>query len=73
MNKFYMGIECTCPLCGKTVNIYVKTVNYKAWCFGAQAQTAFPYLSASAREMLISGICPECYQEMFGDSEEEEG
>lgn len=72
MNKFYMGIECQCPLCGATANIYVKTTDYRVWRAGALVQTAFPYLKAWMREMLISGLCPTCYDSLMGEDEEGE-
>lgn len=34
-------------------------------------QDIFPYLSASERELLISHICPKCWDDMFGDDEKE--
>lgn len=30
-------------------------------------QTAFPYLSDNDREMLLSGVCPACWEKFFGD------
>ena len=35
-------------------------------------QECFPYLGAAEREFLMSGICGQCWNEMFGDDEEEE-
>ena len=32
---------------------------------GELIQDALPYLSASEREMLISGTCDDCWQKMF--------
>jgi hypothetical protein len=33
-------------------------------------QDAFPYLSAGERELLISGTCDPCFQEMFPEDDE---
>ena len=41
-------------------------MDYWDWKDGAFVQDAFPYLSAEVREMLISGICPSCWNNMFG-------
>lgn len=30
-------------------------------------QDIFPYLSANDRELLISGVCGECFDKMFGE------
>ena len=69
-------LDCTvvtrCPFCGKAHEIEVNEMDYLDWQDGKLAQDAFPYLSASDREMLISGICPDCWDGMFGTDEEEE-
>ncbi len=69
-------LDCTvvtrCPFCGKAHEIEVNEMDYLDWQDGKLAQDAFPYLSASDREMLISGICPDCWDGMFGNGEEEE-
>jgi len=38
---------------------------------GELAQNAFPYLSATEREQLISHICPKCQDSIFGSDEDE--
>ena len=66
-------IDTICPFCGKTTTIKIRRVaDYHAWENGALAQNAFPYLSANEREMLISGICPTCWDNMFPPEEEGE-
>ena len=69
-------INTTCPFCGKTTPIQIRRVaDYHAWQNGALAQDAFPYLSADEREMLISGMCPICWNdwnEMFEEEIEKE-
>lgn len=65
-------IDCTCPICHKTTPVFVDEQDYFDWKDGALAQSVFWYLDADEREMLISGICPECWENMFGSSEDEE-
>lgn len=66
-------INTTCPFCGKTTPVQIRRVaDYNAWQNGALAQDAFPYLSADEREMLISGICPKCWERTFDEEEDEE-
>lgn len=64
------NLDCTvitvCPFCGKGHEILVNEDDYYDWDDGKLAQEAFPYLSAEEREMLISGICPTCWDKMFG-------
>ena len=59
-------IETRCPFCGHVHEVTVDAIDYLAWETGTPAQYAFPYLSADEREMLISGICPECWARTFG-------
>ena len=60
-------IECTCPFCGQIHIVTVEEMDYRFWeAADVPAQKAFPYLSADEREMLISGICPTCWEKTFG-------
>lgn len=65
-------IETTCPICHETHTIMVYTDDFYAWKHGKNAQDAFGYLSADNREMLISGICPDCWDDLFTDEDEED-
>lgn len=59
-------IECVCPFCGEVHIVTVDAIDFIAWEADVPAQNAFPYLSADEREMLISGICPKCWEKTFG-------
>ena len=61
-----------CPFCGEAHVVLVNEIDYLDWKDGKLAQNAFPYLSADEREMLISGICPDCWAGMFGGADEED-
>lgn len=65
-------IETTCPICHETHSIMVFADDYLHWKHGVEAQDAFEYLSADDREMLISGICPKCWDDLFADEDEED-
>ena len=58
-----------CPICAKAREVEVNEQDYWDWEDGTLAQDAFPYLEPEEREVLISGICKECWQEMFGGEE----
>lgn len=58
-----------CPFCGHGNFVEVNEDDYDDWSDGELAQNAFPYLSADKREMLITGICPTCWDKMFGGEE----
>ena len=64
-------LVATCPFCKHKNEILVYEDDFIAWQNGELAQNAFPYLSADDREMLISGICPTCWDGMFGGEDDE--
>lgn len=59
-------VVVTCPFCGAEHSVTVWEADFEAWQNGALAQNAFPYLSAEEREQLISQLCPECQERVFG-------
>ena len=64
-------IVCTCPICGEIQQVEVDDDAYEKWKAGACIQdTALGLLSEDEREALISGICPECWDDAM---QEEEG
>ena len=72
INYREVTIITTCPFCGHANEIEVNEADYWNWQNGELVQNAFPYLTASKREMLISGICPKCWAKTFGEEEDEE-
>ena len=69
--KEYLVVT-VCPMCGQYHEVGVNETDYWDWDDGMNVQDAFPYLSANEREMLISGICPECWDRMFPPEEDED-
>lgn len=67
-----IDILTTCPFCGKETTLTVSLDGYMAWREGELIQRALPELSSNEREMLISGICPECWEKCFGEDHEDE-
>ena len=68
MSDTTVMIETACPFCGAAHMIEVNLTDYWDWKDGKLAQDAFPYLTPDEREMLISGICPKCWDSMFAQS-----
>lgn len=63
-------VEIVCPFCGGVNYVNVFAEDLAAWKKGdLNAQDAFPYLNANERELLISGICDTCWNELFGGEE----
>ena len=58
-------LQTTCPCCGSTNNIDVEKKDYENYQNGTFCQTAFPYLTAGEREMIITGICDKCWKRIF--------
>lgn len=69
INYKEVTIITTCPMCRRANEIPVNESDYWDWWDGALVQNAFPYLSADEREMLITGICPTCWEKTFGGDE----
>jgi hypothetical protein len=55
---------------GNTHLMDVKMVDLAAYEDGAHIQDAFPYLTASQRELMLTGLTDDMWGEMFGDEEE---
>ena len=60
MNKT-IDIERSCPFCGVTQKVTVDKKQYEKYRQGALAQNAFPNLSPTEREIIITGICSRCW------------
>lgn len=61
-----------CPLCGQRATVEL-TSSEKAgiedWKSGTIIQIALPDTSENLRELIKSGIHPECWDEMFGEDD----
>lgn len=60
-----MIITNTCPFCGTESDVRVTMEGWSNYVNGALAQIAFPELSDIEREIIMSGICPECQEIIF--------
>lgn len=68
------GAECRvcvkCPACGEDHSVAMRLDEWhaglRAWENGVHIQDAFPRLSPEDREILVSGTCPACWDEIFG-------
>lgn len=70
-DKDLVGYTATCPFCGKQQTIKVHPVNLEAYKNGALLQDAFPSLTPAEREAIKTGICSDCWDEMFKDPDED--
>ena len=66
-----MKIQRVCPICHQLQTIEVENNQYNRWMAGENIQIAFPNLTPNQREILISGICPKCWDNIFPDEDED--
>lgn len=66
-------IRTECSYCGKKVDVEIRSFkDFANWKDnGELCQRAFPYLDATERETLISGLCPAC-QDLFFEGEDDD-
>lgn len=64
-----MRYEKQCIECGKRKPISATAEQIRAWRNGALIQDAMPNVPEDERELLISGICGECFDALFGGPE----
>ena len=63
----------SCQDCGKVVELELSQEQIDRYNSGVLAQNAFPHLTPDEREIIISGICGECFDNMFARAEEDYG
>lgn len=63
-------IEAQCIKCRAVTPITVTVQELKAYWNGSVIQEAFSNLDCDQRELLISGICGKCFDDVFSKDEE---
>lgn len=64
--KYDTQVVVVCPFCHAKTCVDVNEKDYRAWLEeGTMIQDAMPYMDATNREVLISGICPTCQKKYF--------
>lgn len=64
-----VALAKSCPFCGVRRTVVLDRDRFRRWRSGEYVQVAFPDLSVSDREWLISGACGSC----FDDEMKEQG
>ena len=62
-------ITIECVQCGGKFIIKVPVEGMRRWASGSFIQDALPTLSEDERELLISNICPTCFEELVKEEE----
>ena len=72
MEKSVCIVKHTCRKCGKVYEFPVFVDDLEKYTTRQMnIQDALPYVSPGYRELMISHICPICWDELFGNDEEE--
>ena len=59
-------VEIKCPFCGKRHTVLVDELAYHSYLDGMNAVRAFPNLTDTEREQIITHVCPACQEKMEG-------
>lgn len=62
-------LELKCKYCNKIHKIPVFKEDLEKYNKGKLVQECFPYISTEYRELLISGMCPECWDNLYEENE----
>jgi len=57
-------IDTECPFCHEHHRVSVMKEEYDKWKSGELIQRAFPTMRPETRELLITGICSSCWNDM---------
>lgn len=76
-NKYELTARHGFPPCPQCKRYSVVTLNgtqyHRFWVQGQHVQTVFPELGAAERELLITGVHPECWDAYIGADDELKG
>lgn len=62
-----MKLKAKCDRCRTRYEFWADDQDVRDWHEGKLIQVAIPYLSIEARELLISGMCGDCFNELAKD------
>lgn len=65
-------ITTKCPVCGNEKSFDLDADKWNRYLSTEHIQDLFPELNEEDRERLITGICPNCWNDIFSDDEEDE-
>ena len=63
-------LEIECRHCNEWHEFDVNESDLEAWKLGKKIQDAFPYISAAQRELMLSGLCEECWEKLMESQEQ---
>lgn len=67
------NISVRCPHCNNSYEVPITEAEFLNWDFQTTyVQDAFPQLPPEQREQLVTGICPECWNQIFPEEDEDD-
>lgn len=69
-NEGLVVVSSTCPECGKPHFLGMTLNDFRAYAAERMADEIFPDEPADIRELLITGICSECWDKLFPKEEQ---
>ncbi len=63
--NFPITLGFVCPMCSTYHTLTVELEQYLNYQSGELVQDAFPKMSPTNRERILSGFCPDCQKEIF--------
>jgi hypothetical protein len=68
MNGVPLTLTICCPKCREEQPPFkVGSIDHVKWQNGMLIQKAMPYLTTEQRELLISGYCSPCFDQLFAE------
>ena len=64
-----VDVPTRCHSCGRDHTLTVPRDGYDRWQRGEYIQRALSGLTDDDRERLLTGICPDCFEQLFGNEE----
>jgi hypothetical protein len=64
-----IDVDATCINCKKVVDFELPLAAWNAWLHGELIQRCFPDMDPDRREILISGVCGVCFDDIFKEDE----
>lgn len=68
----HVVVHTKCPFCHSLHVVMTPEAGFDRFIAGEHVQNALPGLSSNDRELLLSGVCPKCWGELYPEGEEEE-
>ena len=65
-------ISIKCTMCDEPQELNISEIQYQDWRLNRESlppiQDHFPELTDDQRDLLISGVCEDCFDQLFGNS-----